>query len=37
MVEVQRDDEFIGKMEQDLWQFAMLVAQYEKQLRQQAA
>ena len=37
MVEVQRDDEFIGKMEQDLWQFAMLVAQYEKVLRQQAA
>lgn len=37
MFEVQRDEEFIEKMEQDLWQFAMLVAQYEKQLRQQAA
>jgi hypothetical protein len=37
MIEVQRDDDFIGEMEKDLWQFAMLVAQYEKQLRQQAA
>ncbi|SDR37127.1 YqaJ-like recombinase domain-containing protein [Paraburkholderia fungorum] len=37
MVEVQRDDNFIEAMEKDLWQFAMLVAQYEKQLRQQAA
>jgi hypothetical protein len=37
MIAVQRDDDFIGEMEKDLWQFAMLVAQYEKQLRQQAA
>lgn len=37
MIEVQRDDNFIEAMEKDLWQFAMLVAQYEKQLRQKAA
>jgi hypothetical protein len=35
--EFKRDDEFIEKMEADLWEFAMLVAQYEKVLRQQAA
>ena len=35
--EFKRDDEFIEKMETDLWEFAMLVAQYEKVLRQQAA
>lgn len=37
MVEVKRDESFIETMEKDLWQFAMLVAQYEKVLRQQAA
>lgn len=35
--EFKRDDEFIEKMETDLWEFAMLVAQYETVLRQQAA
>lgn len=37
MVEVHRDDEFIERMEKDLWEFAMLVTQYEQMLRQQAA
>ncbi|ARL90970.1 lambda exonuclease family protein [Burkholderia pseudomallei] len=37
MIEVQRDDEFIAKMEADLWQFALLVDQYEAALRKQAA
>lgn len=35
--EFKRNDDFIEKMEADLWQFAMLVAQYETVLRQQAA
>jgi hypothetical protein len=37
MVEVKRDDDFIEKMEQDLWQFALFVDQYEAALRKQAA
>jgi hypothetical protein len=37
MIEFPRDDDFIEKMEMDLWEFSMLVAQYEKQLRQKAA
>lgn len=35
--EFKRDEEYIEKLEQDLWQFAMLVSQYEQVLRQQAA
>lgn len=35
--EFKRDDEFIAKMEADLWQFALLVDQYEAALRKQAA
>jgi hypothetical protein len=37
MVEVKRDDDFIEQMEQDLWQFALFVDQYEAALRKQAA
>ena len=32
-----RDDNYINAMEQDLWEFAQLVASYESQLRQKAA
>lgn len=34
---VERDDDYIEAMEQDLWQFAMLVNEYEKSLRAKAA
>lgn len=37
MFEVQRNDDFIEAMEKDLWQFAMVVDQYEAALRKQAA
>lgn len=37
MIEAKRDDDFIAEMESDLWKFAVLVSDYEKQLRQQAA
>jgi hypothetical protein len=37
MVEVRRNDDFIEKMEQDLWQFALFVDGYEATLRKQAA
>jgi hypothetical protein len=33
----ERDDNYIEAMEQDLWEFAQLVASYESQLRQKAA
>jgi hypothetical protein len=35
--EFKRDEGFIEKMEQDLWEFAMLVNEYEAALRKQAA
>lgn len=35
--EFKRDDDFIEKMERDLWEFSQLVEQYEQQLRQHAA
>lgn len=34
---VERDDNYIESLEQDLWQFALLVNQYEQALRQKAA
>jgi hypothetical protein len=35
--EFARDDNYINAMEQDLWEFAQLVASYEYQLKQKAA
>lgn len=35
--EFKRDDDYIEKMEAELWEFAMLVNQYEQALRQKAA
>lgn len=35
--EIKRDDDYINALEQDLWQFALLVNQFEERLRQKAA
>lgn len=35
--EFKRDDDYIEKMESELWEFATLVSEYEHSLRQQAA
>ncbi|MNV81692.1 hypothetical protein D3C71_1753710 [compost metagenome] len=35
--EFKRDDDYIEQLEQDLWEFKLLVDGYEKQLRSQAA
>jgi hypothetical protein len=35
--EYQRDDDYIEQLEADLWQFKLLVDQYEERLRSKAA
>lgn len=37
IIRIQRDDDVINELEKDLWQFAMLVEEFERKLRLKAA